>query len=164
MELSFGIEIEGVALRTRGSPFNLPADSGAQLQLIADILGKVGLSARPYIPTSTRSIGPDYSIWNVAMDGTISELTSGSDGDESAWRTRFGFELVSPVFHYLEAALWRQSITNGLDAVTEALAWKANRTTGLHVHVGKISGQWALDEVRKIAMFYCRFEGEYLCP
>ncbi len=51
-----------------------------------------------YIPSSTRGSGPNYDVWNITTDATISELTSGSESDLSAFQTRFGFELISPVF------------------------------------------------------------------
>lgn len=99
MSLSIGIELEGVAVKRIASPLPLPTQTQRQMQLICDGLQAAGLQSRVYIPSSTRGSGPDYSVWNVTLDATVSEVTSGSSADTNeAFRTRFGFEIVSPVF------------------------------------------------------------------
>ena len=58
------------------------------------------MNCRVYFPSTTRGTGPDYTASNVMVDVTIVEGTSGSSVDEaSAFRTRFEFELVTPIFY-----------------------------------------------------------------
>lgn len=78
MSLSIGVEIEGVALRRATSSAPFPLNSDHQLRLIVDELERNNLPARVYVPSSTRGTGPNYSVWNVTIDATVSEVTSGS--------------------------------------------------------------------------------------
>ncbi|KAF5979619.1 hypothetical protein FBULB1_5641 [Fusarium bulbicola] len=160
MSLSVGLEIEGVALKPANSAFEFPPESEKQLFIIVQSLRRAGLSSRVYHPSSTRGAGPDYSIWNVTMDVTVSELTSGSEFESSKFRRRFGFEVITPIFRNLRDDAWMALLHAGLNAVGNAVSWKANRSTGLHVHVGREGDttKYSLVEVQKIAMFYCRFE------
>lgn len=99
MPLSIGIELEGIAVKRTASLAPLPTQTPRQMQLICDGLDEAGLKSRVYIPSSTRGSGPDYAVWNITVDATIAEVTSGSSADTNeAFRTRFGFEIVSPVF------------------------------------------------------------------
>ncbi|KAJ4319192.1 hypothetical protein N0V84_006474 [Fusarium piperis] len=95
------------------------------------------------------------------MDVTVSEATSGSEDEDSKFRRRFGFELISPVFRGIENNGWMDQLRVGIGAIDQAVKWKANRSTGFHVHIGRDEGsfKYTLLEVKKIAMFYCRFEG-----
>ncbi|CCT73773.1 uncharacterized protein FFB20_01826 [Fusarium fujikuroi] len=160
MPLSIGLEIEGVALKPVNSALEFPPESEKQLFIIVESLRRAGLSSRVYLPSSTRGAGPDYSIWNVTMDVTVSELTSGSEFENSKFLRRFGFEIVTPIFRDIQDDAWMAQLHAGLDAVGKAVCWKANRSTGLHVHVGREGDttKYSLVEVQKIAMFYCRFE------
>ncbi|CVL04773.1 uncharacterized protein FMAN_12856 [Fusarium mangiferae] len=160
MPLSIGLEIEGVALKPVNSALEFPPGSEKQLFIIVESLRRAGLSSRVYLPSSTRGAGPDYSIWNVTMDVTVSELTSGSEFENSKFLRRFGFEIVTPIFRNIQDDAWMAQLHAGLDAVGKAVCWKANRSTGLHVHVGREGDttKYSLVEVQKIAMFYCRFE------
>ncbi|KAK0708943.1 hypothetical protein B0T26DRAFT_719905 [Lasiosphaeria miniovina] len=98
MPFSIGLEIEGIALARASSSTALPLRLEGQLSLVANALQDVGMLSRVYIPSSTQGSGPNYDIWNITTDATISELTSGSELDLSAFQARFGFELISPVF------------------------------------------------------------------
>lgn len=151
MPLSIGIEIEGVALRRAASSTPFPRHSEHQLGLIVQALRDAGLSARVYIPSTTRGTGPDYRVWNVTLDVAVSELTSGSEADESAFQTRFGFEIVSPVFYNTEGDNWKLEFERGIQSISRAVAWKANRSTGFHVHVGRGTpgNEYTLHEIKK---------------
>ncbi|KAJ4201600.1 hypothetical protein NW767_006687 [Fusarium falciforme] len=161
MSLSIGIEIEGVAMNRVGSSAPFPTRTEVQLRLLSDALDDAGLESRVYLPSTTRGSGPDYSIWNVTMDVTVSEATSGSEAEDSKFRRRFGFELISPVFRGIENNAWMNQLRAGISSINRVVRWKANRSTGLHVHVGRDVGslKYSLLEVKKIAMLYCRFEG-----
>ncbi|KAI0121254.1 putative amidoligase [Xylariales sp. AK1849] len=160
MSLSVGVEIEGVALRRAQSSAPFPIACERQLQIIADAMNEAGNDARIYIPSTIRGTGPDYTIWNVTLDATVSEITSNSDAEDSEFKTRFGFELVSPVFYNTNERQWQRDLRRGIEPIQTAIKWKANRSTGLHVHIGRgaTGRMYTLDEVKKIAIFYCRFE------
>jgi hypothetical protein len=164
MSLSIGVEIEGVALRRATSSAPFPLNSDHQLRLIVDELERNNLPARVYVPSSTRGTGPNYSVWNVTIDATVSEVTSGSDTGPSAFRERFGFEVISPILYNTNAndIEWQQQLQWGVESIGNAVTWKANSSTGFHLHVGPGSdgGKFSLDSVKKVAMFFCRFEGK----
>ncbi|KAL2669991.1 hypothetical protein Neosp_014870 [[Neocosmospora] mangrovei] len=136
MSLSIGIEIERVAMRGVGSSAPLPTQTDVQLNLLSHALDDAGLESRVYLPSTTRGSGPDYSIWNVTMDITVNEATSGSEADGTEFRRRFGFELISPIFRGIETNAWKDQLRAGMSAINQVVRWKANRSTGLHVHVG----------------------------
>ncbi|EEU33835.1 uncharacterized protein NECHADRAFT_89094 [Fusarium vanettenii 77-13-4] len=74
------------------------------------------------------------------MDITVNEATSGSEADGSEFRRRFGFELISPIFRGIETNAWKNQLRAGISAINQVVRWKANRSTGLHVHVGRDVG------------------------
>lgn len=165
MTLSIGIELEGVAVKRYASSQPLPLQTEHQMRLISDALREAGLQSRVYIPSSTRGSGPDYSVWNITIDGTISEITSESSTESAAaYRSRFGFEVVSPVFNDTSSPQWHTDLITGIEAIGLAVHWKANRSTGFHVHIGPGAPEavFSLDEVKKVAIFCCRFEGKYI--
>ncbi|KAH7121363.1 putative amidoligase [Dactylonectria macrodidyma] len=160
MSLSVGLEIEGVVLSFAQSSDPFPSRVEQQVGLVAEALNNSGLSSRAYFPSTTRGSGPNYMIWNVTVDVTVSEVTSESDADDSAFKKRFGFEVISPVFYNSESHTWADELQAGIYAINGTIKWKANRSTGLHVHIGRGNpgSEFTLVEVQKIAMFYCRFE------
>lgn len=156
MPLSVGVEVEAIILKYR-SP--LPSRDYARLELVAKALEAGGLSARVFLPSSTRDI-PDFSVWNVVMDVTIEEATSGSDASENTITERFGVEVVSPIF-FTEMNTWAGQIRSAMQAVSLAFTWKANRSTGLHVHVGRgREDQFTLPQLKRLAIMVVRFEGK----
>ncbi|RFU33814.1 hypothetical protein B7463_g2578, partial [Scytalidium lignicola] len=157
MPFSVGIEIEGVALsRATPSTKPLPTNVPAQLNLIADALSAAGMPARTYLPLSNRGLAPDYTIWNVAVDATINNVTS--DTSDSSSTSHYGFELVSPIFYDTDATAWREVFCLGVRSVGNAVLWKTN-STGLHIHIGCGFGeQFSLHGIKKIAMLCCLFE------
>lgn len=161
MPFSVGLEIEGIASARASSPTPLPSRLEDQLSLVADALQDAGILSRVYIPSSTRGSGPNYDIWNITTDATISELTSDSESDLSAFKTRFGFELISPVFDIVSDE-WKGILDLALKSIGDVVKWKANRSTGLHVHLGHVKGApgFSLEEVKRVPIFYCRFEGK----
>lgn len=138
MPLSVGIELEGIAVRRHASPLPLPMQTEHQTQLISDALREAGLPSLVYLPSeTTRGLGPDYSVWNITIDGTISELKSESSTDSAVvYLSRFGFEAVSPVFYDTSGEQWTRVLTTGIEAIGTAVQWKANRSTGFHMHNG----------------------------
>ncbi|KAK3349183.1 putative amidoligase enzyme-domain-containing protein [Lasiosphaeria hispida] len=162
MALSLGLEIEAVAVRMLESPTALPLGQNDQLSLITTIIERAGLPARVYAPSTTRCSGPNYCIWN-APRVTVMEATSDSDTSESAFQERFGFELVSPAFPIGSASTgvdWADNLRRCI-AIGAEILWKSNRSTGFHIHVGRgisRSDNFTLEEVKKVAMLYCRFE------
>lgn len=156
MALSIGLEFEAIVIsKSNGAP--LPAASRTQLDFIAASLTAAGLSAHSWVPHSTRT-DPPYGSWLVMTDATISEVTSQSDSSESAFQSRFGVELVSPIFFNAPSGGWQIEVEKVLLAVPKEVVWKANRSTGLHVHVGRGNDQFTLAEVKRIAMLVIRFE------
>jgi hypothetical protein len=57
MELSFGIEIEGVAVSPISCGPRFPENTHDQLGLLAHALNDAGLDASVYLPSGTRAIG-----------------------------------------------------------------------------------------------------------
>lgn len=49
-----------------------------------------------------------------------------------------------------------------LESIGDVIKWKANRSTGLHVHLGHLKDApgFTLEQVKRVAMLYCRFEGK----
>lgn len=123
MSLSVGVEIEGIALRRATSAAPFPNQHDKQLHIVADAMRNAGLQCRVYLPSSTRGSGPDYSVWNVAMDISIVEQTSGSSEDQdTAFRSRFGFEIISPVFkNVVNDQVWESLLKSGVDSVSSAI-------------------------------------------
>ncbi|TFK96408.1 hypothetical protein BDV98DRAFT_576240 [Pterulicium gracile] len=160
MALTFGIEVEAIVVKRRQSQTPLPAIDLKQLQLVSDCLTASGLQSRVFIPTA-RTLGPDFTIWNVVQDITIEELTSQSDSSPSGAVQRFGVEIVSPIFR-LDDASWRTDISKAVQAVSAELVWKANRSAGFHVHVGTTgadqSDEFTLSQLKRIAVMVIRFE------
>ncbi|KAK7394063.1 hypothetical protein QQX98_013153 [Neonectria punicea] len=130
------------------------------MRIIANALREAGLDCRVYFPSSTRGTGPDFSVWNVTTDATVIEATSGSSTDSSAFQRRFGFEIITPVFYQTDNNSWIQELRSGISSIGDAVIWKANRSTGLHVHVGRGANDtaWTLQEIQKISAFCVRFE------
>ncbi|KAK3935083.1 putative amidoligase [Diplogelasinospora grovesii] len=147
MALSLGIEIEAVALRMLSPPTSLPSAPNGQLSLIAIALERADLPARVYRPSTTRGSGPKYNIWNVTTDVTVMEATSGA------------FELISPIFDTASSD-WRSHLRRCVNAIGTEILWKSNRSTDLHVHIGRgmDDAKFTLEEVKKLAISYCRFE------
>ncbi|KPM37075.1 hypothetical protein AK830_g9480 [Neonectria ditissima] len=160
MPLSIGLEVEGVATRRTTSSQRFPNQVDQQMRIIASALREAGLDCRVYFPSGTRGTGPDFSVWNVTVDITVIEVTSGSSADASAFQGRFGFEIITPVFYQTENDFWIQELRTGINSIADAVVWKANRSTGLHVHVGRGANDavWTLQEIQRIAAFYIRFE------
>lgn len=161
MPFSVGLEIEAIALARASSSTALPSRLEDQLSLVANSLQDAGIPSRVYIPSSTRGSGPNYDIWNITTDATISELTSSSESDLSAFQTRFGFELISPVFDVVGDE-WKGILRLALKSIGDMIKWKANRSTGLQVHLGHLKGApgFTLEQVKRVAILYCRFEGK----
>jgi hypothetical protein len=134
MSLSVGLEFEAVVLSLKPAA-EIPRSTQAQLQLIATAINTTGMAASPYMPTSTCG-SPNYTIWNVVVDSTVQEVTLHSDALDSAYQSRFGIELVSPTYYETDKAGWKDNVHLALGAVDKCVSWKANRSTGLHVHVG----------------------------
>lgn len=124
MSLSVGIEIEAVAVeRTESGAEPLPTKLEQQLQLVANALRDARLPAQIYIPSTTRGHGPDYTVWNVTTDITVSEATSGSDAGPEAFRERFGFELISPVFD-TGGDEWKAQVELATKSISKLIKWK----------------------------------------
>ena len=134
MLLSLGLEFE-VVVHSLKPAAPIPSSTLAQLTIVSKALTSAGLQALPFIPTSTRA-SPNYTIWNVVTDATIQEVTSNSDASDSAFQSRFGVELVSPVFEERSGEAWKEEVRRALAAIAQRVEWKANRSTGLHVHIG----------------------------
>lgn len=161
MPFSIGLEIEGIALARASSSTALPSRLEDQLSLVANALRDADIPSRVYIPSSTRGSGPDYDVWNITTDATISELTSGSESDLSVFQTRYGFELISPIFNVVGDE-WKNTLERALESIGDVIKWKANRSTGLHVHLGHLKDApgFTLEQLKRVAMLYCRFEGK----
>lgn len=99
-------------------------------------ISTTGVVAKPYMPTPTRG-SPNYTIWNVVVDSTIQEVTSHSDASDSAYQSCFSIELVSPTYYETDKASWKDNVHLALGGVNERVSWRANRSTGLHVHMGR---------------------------
>jgi hypothetical protein len=169
MPLSVGIELEGVALSRRNSTAEFPEETRRRLRLLRDALNNAHIPSSIYEPLSEalsdRPSLPDYTVWNVTTDDSINVYNYNSDtGMVEAWRTRFGFEIVTRIFSNTDSGRWRDEVRRGLRAISSAVRWTANSSTGLHVHIGAggQSARFSLDEVKKIAIFCCRFEGKKL--
>jgi hypothetical protein len=161
MPLSIGLEFETVVLSLKPAA-EIPKSSDAQLQLIADAISATGVKAKVYIPTSTRS-SPKYTLWNVVFDSTVQEVTSQSDSSDSVFQSRFGTELVSPTYYETDKASWKEDVRVALGGVDKRVSWKANRSTGLHVHVGKGRDEtFTLPQLKRLAILVCRFESTLL--
>jgi hypothetical protein len=158
MPLSIGLEIEAIVL-SLNSAAEIPRSTQAQLQLIANAISATGVVARAYMPTTTRA-SPNYTIWNVVVDSTIDEVTSHSDTSDSAYQSRFGVELVSPTYYKTDESDWKDDIQLALGGVSDRVSWKANRSAGLHVHVGRgLDDVFTLPQLKRLAILVCRFEG-----
>jgi len=164
MELSIGMEFEAVV----GPTLNTPAGKNPTLKDVVKLINESGPKAALYLPTSLRTV-PDFTVWNVTTDATINEVTSGSDSSESAMRNRSGVEITTPTY-VLATTDWESEVRVVLGYLQNAfserkLVWKANRSTGLHVHVGRVSigdgvsqSTFSLDETRRIVKVVVKFE------
>lgn len=89
--------------------------------------------------TSSKDL--DYSQWNLVQDSSIEAnllgpqepnmmrtLTSGED------LARAGMELVSPIFYFAEKKTWMPKLLQIESSLKDAAY--ANKSTGLHVHLG----------------------------
>ena len=164
MPLSIGLEFEAIVLKVKfkGPEAVISRSVDKQLQLIAAAISATGVAASPYMPTSTRA-SPNYTIWNVVVDSTIQEVTSHSDASDSAYQSRFGIELVSPIYYETDKSGWKDDLHLVLAGVSERVSWKANRSTGLHVHVGRErDATFTLPQMKRLAVLVCRFEGTSL--
>jgi hypothetical protein len=144
MSLSIGVEIEGVALRRATSSAPFPLNSDHQLRLIVDELERNNLPARVYVPSSTRGTGPNYSVWNVTIDATVSEVTSGSDTGPSAFRERFGLKSSPP-----SSTTLMPTILSGNSSYNGALNRLATRSHGRPIVV--LVFIYMLDLVQRVA-------------
>lgn len=155
MMLSFGLEIHAVVSKAgdyapRRSRSILP-----QLRLVTSALSSAGLSAKPWVPRSTRD-DPHFAVWNVMTDPTIDELTA-QESDSASNVHRFGVTLISPMFDSTSG--WHVEVEKALHAIARAMVWKAKRSASLHVHVGRGGEKkFSLEEVKRIAMLVVRFE------
>lgn len=88
------------------------------MRLISDALDRAGLPSRVYVPSGDTGSAPNYSVWNITIYGTISEMTSESSADSAvAFRSRFGFEVVSPVFLDTPGSEWNGTLVAGIEAI-----------------------------------------------
>ena len=158
MSLSLGIELEAVVTALKGCeaiPFGIPD----QLDLIRDAFDDAGLDARVFIPDPITPAMPDYSRWTVTTDSSVRVATPGSDSSESADWSRFSFELVSPVLDENSEGEWQEQMRRGFAAIDRRFDWKCNRSTGLHVHIGRHDEGFTLPELKRLAILVIRFEG-----
>ncbi|KAK3939304.1 hypothetical protein QBC46DRAFT_409313 [Diplogelasinospora grovesii] len=179
LSLSVSIQFDGTAVkRAAGSEyayleFPFPGMLEAQLLVIAHGLQDAGCKVHVYLPPTSlcrpifSSDHPDYSVWNVTTE--VIDHNAEPDyvmvtmpGTSSAMQPRVTFRVQSPIV-YTSAEDWQRELQVGIASIAQVVDWHA--TGSLHVHVGRGStsnsenGGYTLDEVKKIAMFCCRFEG-----
>lgn len=167
MELSVGMEFEAVV----GPTLKTPAGKAPTLNDVVKLINESGPKALLYLPSSLRTV-PDFTVWNVTIDANKSKVTSGSDSSDSAMRNHNGLELTTPTY-ILATTDWESEVRVVLDYLQKTflerkMVWKANRSTGLHVHVGRVSlgngmsqSTFSLDEIRWIAKVIVKFEGRF---
>lgn len=173
MPLSVGIELEGIALSPKNPPTTFPTSRDLQLKILTNALKTAGLPAKfdsPDSPDSSPKPGSDSQTqvqsksepqhtWIVTRDGSVVNFATDSDSYSSSISHRFGFEISSPVFWTTVGDGWGDDIEKAMEAVTDCINWGVNKSTGLHVHVGRGEGKkFRLFEVKRVAKLFCRFE------
>lgn len=157
--LSLGFEFELIATRSK-SDTPLPEQGPAQLRFIADALDAGGFHVAPFSGISQD--GLDYGVWNLEPDISIEEWSSGSDRDDTA-PPRFGFQLISPVYYTTPLAEpdWSDEIMGAIALVNDLVVLKANKSTGLHVHIGQGNeGEFPLETLKRLMLIFCKYERE----
>ncbi len=160
MPLSVGVEIEGIALSRRSSALPFPLGHREQLQLISDSFERRHMPTEVYMRYEARTREPNRGSWNVTGEATVVEVTSDSDTALEDARDRFDFEVVSPIFNASHENEWRRQLSLAVDTIGNAVRWKVNRSTSFQVHIGNGCVPFELLELKKIAMFFCCFEGK----
>lgn len=157
--LSLGFEFELIATRSQsGAP--LPAQGPAQLRFIAGTLAAGGFQVAPFPGISQGIL--DYSVWNLEPDNSIEKRSSGSDRDDTA-PPQFGFQLISPVYYTtpLAGPTWSDEIIEVIASVKDLVVLKANKSTGLHVHIGQGNeGEFSLETLKRLMLIFCKYERE----
>ena len=121
-------------------------------------LNNVGIKSNIHIQGPPGHL-PDYEVWNITSDNSIETQTSSMDDSPKNNRLcRVGIELISPIFRYNDPN-WPSQIVTVFRSLN-FLHLKANRSTGLHVHIGRESGSFELSEVKKIAKYVLVFESK----
>jgi hypothetical protein len=70
--------------------------------------------------------------------------------------------LASSSYYETDKAGWKDNVHLVLGGVDERVSWKANRSTRLHVHVGRGRDEnFTLPQLKRLAMLVCRFEGTF---
>lgn len=122
-------------------------------------LNNIGVKSNIHIQGPSRHL-PDYKVWNITSDNSIETQTSSMDDSPKNNRLcRVGIELISPIFHYNDPN-WPSQIVTVFHNLN-SLHLKANRSTGLHVHIGHESGSFELTEVKEIAKYVLVFESKF---
>ncbi|KAJ2992654.1 hypothetical protein NUW54_g7881 [Trametes sanguinea] len=75
-----------------------------------------------------------------------------------------GVEVLTPILLASDRRSWTTELCTVLQDVAQQAEWRTNRSTGLHIHVGRRPDNYGrrvtftLQELQKIAILVCRFE------
>lgn len=162
--LTFGVEIEAFAAM---EPRAFARSQYEDLRfLVASRIGARHLGdVHAFVPTPGESfesfVSRDYTCWNVVRDMTIEPV----DEEHFAQHEAFALEIVSPILR-LDSPVWeallkkifRQTTFNPCGSMSPRLYLETNRTTHLHVHLGRGQQGFDFDTVRNFALLVLLFE------
>lgn len=181
LQFRFRFEIEGVVTSWASRPSPLPSHPGHQLALVADALEGANIACHTVSPRSSALRYRDPDTWNVdsagmvegriidaaTLDSEDSDSDSSSDWRPSPWssqgptlppRRRNGFVLVSPFF-YTPDNRWKGMMRHALVTLGSTVRWEVDWTTGLRIHLHNAERWFTDEELMRLALFCCRFEG-----
>ncbi|KAG6829625.1 hypothetical protein H0H87_010649 [Tephrocybe sp. NHM501043] len=160
MSLSLGLELEAVCTGTTTACLkDWPTWMESRIDLIAEYLQLSGVGSTYDINPATQH----DEDWLVTIDDSLKDLSDSSEQENTANQvlgprtddSRLGVELVSPILRHDE---WQSSVEKVLETLHTFFTFKCNRSTGIHVHVGRGAQGFDLETIKRLAITVIRFE------
>ncbi|KAI9063796.1 hypothetical protein FKP32DRAFT_1676082 [Trametes sanguinea] len=169
--LTFGLEFEAILVRFK--PHIAPLQQTTAREVLARLIDDAkrhylqqmfrvnppNALAQAVTPPGT----PDYTLWNVVAEPTIKVYAADAamlPGEAQP----IGVEVLTPILLAANRQAWTTELRAVLQGVAQHAEWKTNRSTGLHIHVGRRPDNhgrrvtFTLQELQRIAILVCRFE------
>ncbi len=154
MPLSISLKFDMVILSFKYSAA-LPWELYDQFQLIAGIIGGAGVAVSTRRASHFRA-----QQWYLMVGNTMREPPAETDALWESYPNNFAIDLISPVYYKADGAAWKDNVSLVLNIVNEQMYWRPNPSFGFRVYVMLgVHEKFTLAELKRIAMFVCRFEG-----
>jgi hypothetical protein len=169
-QFTLGFEVEAVIVDVEKT-FGFRGPEKQVYQVMADTLSAitkqkfiVDLPRDDDNDTTETDFNNAYESWSITNDKSILTLTPESETSESSdsAHDRMSFELVSPILRYWDGS-WKAELEAVIEGLMEAFPQcKVNRSTGLHIHIGRTRKSWEMWEIKNLAKMVLLFEGTFV--